>query len=71
MNEELKNVIKDYLTARDYDVRKLDDIVEDYESSQCFAEQKDCSFEMVTGNTKASVIDWLEKQEEKNPKLFQ
>lgn len=70
MNEELKKVVKDYLKEHAYDATKLDDIVEDYESSQCFAEQKDGSFEMITGNTKESVIKWMKEQEEKNPKLF-
>lgn len=70
MNKELKDVVKDYFKSHDYDVAKLDDIIEDYESSQCFAEQKDGYFEMITGNTKKAVVGWLKEQEERNPKLF-
>lgn len=70
MNEELITAVKEYLKENGYDVTKLDDIVEDYESSQYFAEQKDGSFDMITGNTKESVIEWLKKHEETNPQLF-
>ena len=45
MNEELKDLIKDYLEAHGYDVSKADELIEEYESMQTFTELNDGSFE--------------------------
>lgn len=59
MNEELKDLIRDYLEANGYDISKADELIEEYESMQTFTELNDGSFEMITGNTYDEVSDWI------------
>lgn len=42
-----------------YQKKKMDDLVDEYESMQTFTELEDGSFEMVTGNTYDEVSDWI------------
>ena len=61
MDENLKDLIKDYLEAHGYEVtkEKLNDLVDEYESMQTFTELKNGDFEMVTGNTYDEVAEWI------------
>ena len=62
MREELKQLIRNYLDVNGFDVSKVDDLIDEYESEQTFTELKDGSFEMVTGNTYEEVSEWLHKK---------
>lgn len=59
MNDNLKDLIKDYLETHGYDTEQLNDLVDEYESMQDFTEEKDGSFTMVTGNSYDEVSDWI------------
>ena len=59
MNENLKDLIRDYLDANGYDVAKADELIEEYESMQTFTELNNGDFEMITGNTYDEVSDWI------------
>lgn len=63
MNEELKQLIRNYLNVNGFDVSKADDLIDEYESGQTFTELKDGSFEMITGNTAEEVSAWLHEKE--------
>ena len=59
MNEELKDLIRDYLEANGYDISKADELIDEYESMQTFTELNNGDFEMITGNTYDEVSDWI------------
>ena len=59
MNEELKDLIRDYLEANGYDISKADELIDEYESMQAFTELNNGDFEMITGNTYDEVSDWI------------
>lgn len=54
MDENLKDLIRDYLESHGYDVSMLDDLVEEYEEMQEWNEDI-----MTTGNSYDEVADWI------------
>lgn len=65
MNDNLKKLIKDYMTTNNIDTTNLNDIIDEYESEQTFTELKDGSFEMITGNTPEAITKWLDHKYKK------
>lgn len=61
MPENLKQLMRSHLTDNGFNTKDIDDIIEEYESEQTFTELEDGTFEMITGNTTADVIAWLQK----------
>lgn len=59
MSEELKDLIRDYLESNGYDISKVDELIDEYESMQTFTELNNGDFEMVTGNSYDEVSDWF------------
>lgn len=59
MNEDLKDVIRNYLRENGYDLSKAEDLIDEYESAQTFTELENGDFEMVTGNTRSEVEEWI------------
>lgn len=59
MDDNLKKLIKDYMTTNNINTTNLDDIIDEYESEQTFTELKDGSFKMITGNTPEAITKWL------------
>ena len=62
MKEELKRLIRNYINVNGFDISKADNLIDEYESEQTFTELKDGSFEIVTGNTRDEILDWLHKK---------
>lgn len=58
---KLKRLIRDYLNMNDFDVSKADDLIDECEAEQTFAELKDGSSEMITENTYGEVSNRLHK----------
>ncbi len=54
MDEELKDLVLDYLNAHGYDKSQLDDLVEEYEEMQDWNGDV-----MTTGNSYDEVSDWI------------
>ena len=61
MPENLKQLMQSHLTDNGFNTKDINDIIEEYESEQTFTELEDGTFEMITGNTTADVIAWLQK----------
>lgn len=61
MPENLKQLMRSHLTDNGFNTKDINDIIEEYESEQAFTELEDGTFEMITGNTTADVIAWLQK----------
>ena len=59
MDKELKDLIRDYLEAHGYDISKVNDLVDEYESMQDFTELDNGEFIMVTGNSYDEVSEWI------------
>ena len=70
MEETLKNIIRDYAKTHGYNDESTNDLIDAYESEQTFTERKDGSFEMITGNTCADVIKWLQKRKCQECKFY-
>ena len=61
MPENLKQLMQSHLTDNGFNTKDINNIIEEYESEQTFTELEDGTFEMITGNTIADVIAWLQK----------
>ena len=59
MNENLKNLIRNYFKLHRCSALKVDDLIDEYESMQTFTKYSDGSMEMITGNSPDEVIAWL------------